>query len=71
MKRLNRLSVKRGLHAALFWWAATVVWNWRYVADDREVEADRLQCANSRFAACAWPSDEDLHFLEAMSHGLT
>src|SRR6202011_874484 len=56
--------------AALFWWAATVVWYWRYIADDGEVEPNRLQRTDGRFPARTRPFHPHLHFLQTVPHRL-
>jgi hypothetical protein len=57
--------------ATLFRRAAAVMWHRRHVADDCEVEADRLKRADGRFATSAWTADKHFHFLQPMTHRLT
>ncbi len=45
--------------------------NWGDIANDREIEADRLQGAHGGFTTRTWSLHPDFHFLEPVAHGLT
>src|SRR5207237_1820975 len=61
---------KLGSDAALFRWPAAIVWNRRDVANQSEIESDRLQRTHGRFASSARAFDENLHFFESVTHRL-
>ena len=56
--------------AALLRRAAAIVRDWCHVADHRNIKANSLHSANSRFTAGTWALDANFDFLETMSHGL-
>src|SRR5438270_5513364 len=59
------------LDAALFRRTATVVRNRRNVADQSEIESDRLERAHRGLASRAGTFDEDLDFFESVTHRLS